>query len=68
MNKQLLGNIKQYYSLSEQATGIIIILNNKHKMKIIHVFVPISVLDEMDVEVVMKFHNREKEYECILKL
>ena len=46
VNKELEGNIENFYSVSERVADLIIKLNNRYKMKIIQVYTPTSAYDD----------------------
>ena len=50
MNKELLENIQNLYSVSDQVAGLIIKLKNRFIKKIIQVYAPTSAYNDKDVE------------------
>ena len=66
VNKELAGNIENFYSLNERVAGLIIKLNNRYRLKIIQVYAPTSAYDDEhvekfyeDVEEAMKKHKTQ---------
>ena len=53
VNKELAGN-ENFYSVSERVVGLIIKLNNRFRMKIIHAYALISAYDN---EVMERFYE-----------
>ena len=50
INKQLAGNIEEFYSINERIAGLILRLNKKYKMKILQIYAPTSAHEDEEVE------------------
>ena len=51
INKNLAGNIEEFFSISDRIAGLIIKLNKKYKMKIIQIYAPTSTHTDEEMEI-----------------
>ena len=50
INKQLAGNVIEFFSINERVAGLVLKLNKRYQVKVIQVYAPTSTHDDEEVE------------------